>query len=57
MTARPTFCSTPVLVVGIPVALVKRRFNWVIPNALFNEKLTPGIFILHILLSPRKRGK
>ena len=39
----PIFLSTPVLVVGIPVTFVNLRFAEVIPKALFQEKLSPGI--------------
>ena len=44
----PIFLSIPALVTGMPVALVKLRFNAVIPMALFREKLSPGIFVLLI---------
>jgi hypothetical protein len=46
----PIFLSIPALVTGMPVALVKLRFNAVIPMALFREKLSPGIFVLLIFL-------
>ena len=39
----PIFLSIPAFVVGIPVELVNSRFAWVIPKALFQEKLSPGI--------------
>jgi hypothetical protein len=41
--AEPIFLSIPAFVVGIPVDLVNSRFAWVIPKALFQEKLSPGI--------------
>ena len=44
--APPIFRSMPDLVVGIPVVRAILCFNLVIPNALFREKLTPGIFVL-----------
>ena len=38
----------PPFVVGMPVAWVKLRFNWVTPKALLHEKLNPGIFVFVI---------
>lgn len=46
--APPIFLSIPDRVVGMPVFCVKARFIFVIPNARFHEKLTPGIFVLPI---------
>lgn len=45
MIAFPIFLSSPALLVGIPVSRANFCFIWVIPNALFNENDTPGIFI------------
>lgn len=45
MTALPIFLSRPALLVGMPVSRANFCFIWVIPNALFNENDTPGIFI------------
>ena len=42
--APPILRSTPAFVVGIPVALVNSRFTFVTPSALFQKKLSPGIF-------------
>ena len=39
---RPNLLRTPLLVVGIPVALAIARFNLVIPSARFQEKDSPG---------------
>lgn len=39
----PTFLSSPLLEVGIPVFLLKFCFACVIPKALFQEKESPGI--------------
>ena len=50
MIAPPTFRSIPAFVVGIPVFWVKFLFNLVIPNALFKEKLKPGILVLVIII-------
>ncbi len=46
MIAPPILRSRPLRVVGMPVALAKSRFNLVTPMARFQEKLTPGIFIV-----------
>ena len=40
--------KSPALVVGIHVALVNSRLTFVTPSALFQEKLSPGIFVLLI---------
>lgn len=45
MIALPIFLSRPALLVGMPVSRANFCFIWVIPNALFNENDTPGIFI------------
>ena len=45
MIALPIFLSRPALLVGIPVSRANFCFIWVIPNALFNENDTPGIFM------------
>lgn len=45
MIAFPIFLSRPALLVGMPVSRANFCFIWVIPNALFNENDTPGIFI------------
>lgn len=44
----PIFLSMPLFVVGMPVAFVNDRFKRVMPKALFNEKLKPGIFVFVI---------
>lgn len=44
--ALPIFLSRPLRVVGIPVALAKSRFSLETPRARFQEKLSPGIFIV-----------
>lgn len=48
MMAEPTLRSTPAFVVGMPVAFVNSRFTFVTPSALFQEKLSPGTFVLLI---------
>lgn len=48
ISVAPTLRSMPALVVGIPVLRVNARFKAVTPNALFKEKLSPGIFVLVI---------
>lgn len=45
MIAFPIFLSRPTLLVGLPVSRANFCFIWVIPNALFNENDTPGIFM------------
>ena len=45
MIAFPIFLSRPALLVGMPVSRANFCFIWVIPNALFNENDTPGIFM------------
>ena len=45
MIALPIFLSRPALLVGMPVSRANFCFIWVIPNALFNENDTPGIFM------------
>lgn len=52
----PNFLSAPARVVGIPVVRAIFCFDCVIPNALFQEKESPGIlvfvpFVAMILLS------
>lgn len=46
MIKLPIFLSIPERVVGIPVFWANALFNFVIPNALLREKLSPGIFVL-----------
>lgn len=40
----------PDFVVGMPVVFVNSLFALVMPKALFQEKLRPGIFVLLILI-------
>lgn len=54
--ALPNFLSMPPLVVGIPVDFVNARFALVMPNALFHEKLKPGILVFDILLNSLDYG-
>lgn len=44
----PNFRSIPDFVVGIPITFAMFLFAFVIPSALFNEKLKPGILVLVI---------
>ena len=48
MSLLPIFLSIPACVVGMPVFLVKARFNLVIPKNSFHENLTdrPGMPVL-----------
>ena len=43
MRAPPVFLSIPCLVIGIPVVLLIFCFACVIPSALFQENVSPGI--------------
>ena len=43
MIAPPIFLSIPCLVIGIPVFLLIFCFACVIPSALFQENVSPGI--------------
>lgn len=47
--AFPIFFSNPDFVVGIPVSFAIRCFTFVMPNARFHEKDTPGILILSFI--------
>lgn len=49
----PIFLSIPALEVGIPVDLLNSLFTWVIPNALFQEKLSPGmpVFVFFAIIN------
>lgn len=44
ITALPIFRSTPARDVGIPVSRAICCFTFVMPSALFREKLSPEIF-------------
>ena len=44
--AAPILRSSPLRVVGMPVALESSRFMPEMPKARFHEKLSPGIFII-----------
>ena len=46
MIAPPILRCSPFRVVGMPVALAKSRFNLETPIARFQEKLSPGTFIV-----------
>ena len=46
MMTLPILRSRPALVSGMPVSRAIFCFAWVIPNALFQENATPGIFII-----------
>ena len=50
MITFPIFRSRPALLVGMPVSRANFCFIWVIPNALFKENDTPGIFIEIVFL-------
>ena len=49
----PIFLSIPALEVGIPVDLLNSLFTWVIPNALSQEKLSPGmpVFVFFAIIN------
>ena len=49
-TICPIFLSIPCFVKGIPVCFAICCFTFVIPNALFQEKETPGIFSFVMIL-------
>ena len=51
MIVLPIFLSKPALLVGMPVSRANFCFIFVMPNALFNENDTPGIFIEIWLIS------
>ena len=46
----PIFRSTPALDKGIPVSLAIRCLACEMPNALFQEKLSPGIGVDFLLM-------